>query len=995
MAIHCVSKIVHTKLWTKSGHRRSPMIGPSYDANQPLTDAATGNTIYRKHNDGTVIWHADVVSTNPTCPYGDSTVDPQIRLEGMYNSLLPLITEKSSRFRASFNAALPSEFTREQAIECAYNITKSLSDRFHRPCEFAIHYKKGTPGKKDNIHIHFGLPEWEWENGKWNAKSKNCYINRHTGEYITDGKYYDENGNDVRLPKTTDNAEPIYATDKETGKTVCTNQARGERNKRKWIRRRIDFFTPEQCTWLNDEVDKHINNMLELMMSSDRVQRHSKEVTAKLKKIGRIPRHIGPQSCRTKDQRYHELTAINEEVKRLTTALEENEKSKNNAEMKLSATMSDDSRLAEESTKQEKQLNDVIAEMEVLKLDNSVISYIEKELQPSVMFEREAEDRYKTFLSMKKKMTRPLSDALDHGLRSTNEELAKIKKFPATRRRTARKQFLSRNANMMTTLRNGLQTITEADFTKKIRQRAHRKWNGISGWRKYHYVNNRCGKSNGIIYREYLGLTGTCPKAEFYIPSPLFLPNIKKVQERIQSIANDWQKTMTSDEHLPPVNVAILSEIVSMDAAMTETQPAAIFTLSADYRPTESRRIYEQELQQIEKDEQTEAARKAAEEAARIEAARIAAERTEQERIAREQAEAARKAEAERQERERIERERREVEQRHRQEEERRRQEEAHRIAEERHRQEEQRRKEEAERLAEQKRIEEQHRAEEEKAASVTVATTQGAATSSQTGIEHRPTKRDYYELSDRVSLAKLMFTIDVVRAVLNNEPTICDFRSVLAGIEYYEKKSKNFRRAAEQCGFDYSPIEHQQNELKRVWELVKEQPGSRPAFINQKPTNLIPYEQLNTEEERYKELLRTAQLEKSKLIESLIQIWDIPYKNYENKKRTKYNKEHSSDKGFRKKPLINLKESVEMLRKNFADNTVFFEQLATQSDTDISAYTIPAQEASKLKEQLDESYIYYTMRDKQKSSSLVRKRPSSTKEHNKGKSPDENIKTQ
>ena len=538
---------------------------------------------------------------------------------------------------------------------------------------------------------------------------------------------------------------------------------------------------------------------------------------------------------------------------------------------------------------------------------------------------------------------------------------------------------------MMTSLRNGLHSITELDFTEKIRQRAKEKWRGLSGWRKLNYVQKRFGTISATIYQEYLGLSGNCPDSEKFIPIPLAIPDTQKLQNRIQNVADEWKQSMLSDDHMPPTNVSVLSELLSLEGTVTGTSFDTASVLSADYNPLESKREYEHTIQQIERDEQAEAARKAAEEAARIE----------QERIAKEQAEAARKAEAERQERERIEREHREVEQRRRQEEERRRQEEAHRIAEERHRQEEQRRKEEAERLAEQKRIEEQRRAEEEKAASVTVAATQGAATSSQTGIEHRPTKRDYYELSDRASLAKLMFTIDVVRAVLNNEPTICDFRSVLAGIEYYEKKSKNFRRAVEQCGFDYSPIEHQQNELKRVWELVKEQPGSRPAFINQKPTNLIPYEQLNTEEERYKELLRTAQQEKSKLIESLIQIWDIPYKNYENKKRTKYNKEHSSDKGFRKKPLINLKESVEMLRKNFTDNTVFFEQLATQSDTDISAYTIPAQEASKLKEQLDESYIYYTMRDKQKSSSLVRKRPSSTKEHNKGKSPDTNTKTQ
>lgn len=696
----------------------------------------------------------------------------------------------------------------------------------------------------------------------------------------------------------------------------------------------------------------------------DKVRRPDKTVREQLKAAGLVARHVGPVSYRNRDERYDRITENNNRVKRFEKLLTDNKKMKTEAENEISVSDTDANALDKKIVRQGKKINAVTNEINALEKDrSSVVSYIEDVLQPANVFANEAADRYENYSSMKKGMARPLMQTLEVGLSSTQEEMAKIKNAtPATRRRTARVNFLNRNAGMMTDLHNGLHYITEAYYPEHIRENAREKWRGLSGWKRANYVKSRMGETAAIIYQEYAGLSGNCPDSEKIIPSPLTVPDMTKIQNQAQSLNDNWKQSVLSDDHMPPSNIEILSEMLSLECTVLEISTDGVLLLPDTYNPQMSRQIYERELQQIERDEQAEAARKAAEEAAarreaeRLEAERIAKEkaaeaaRIEQERIAREQAEAVRKAEAERRKRERIEQERREAEQR---------------------------------------------RIEEEKAASVTVAAAQGAATSSQTGIEHRPTKRDYYELSDRASLAKLMFTIDVVRAVLNNEPTICDFRSVLAGIEYYEKKSKNFRRAAEQCGFDYSPIEHQQNELKRVWELVKEQPGSRPAFINQKPTNLIPYEQLNTEEERYKELLRTAQQEKSKLIESLIQIWDIPYKNYENKKRTKYNKEHSSDKGFRKKPLINLKESVEMLRKNFTDNTVFFEQLATQSDTDISAYTIPAQEASKLKEQLDESYIYYTMRDKQKSSSLVRKRPSSTKEHTRGKRPDENTKTQ
>ena len=527
---------------------------------------------------------------------------------------------------------------------------------------------------------------------------------------------------------------------------------------------------------------------------------------------------------------------------------------------------------------------------------------------------------------------------------------------------------------MMTNLHNGLHYITEAYYPEHIRENAREKWRGLSGWKRANYVKSRMGETAAIIYQEYAGLSGNCPESEKIIPSPLTVPDMTKIQNQAQSLNDDWKQSVLSDDHMPPSNIEILSEMLSLECTVLEISTDGILLLPDTYNPQMSRQIYERELQQIERDEQAEAARKAAEEAA----ARREAERLEAERIAKEKA-----AEAARIERERQEAERRRQEEAHRQEEER-------RLA-------EQKRIEEA-RLAEQKRLEEEQRRAEEKrrsaeqqSAAVAVAATQGMA-ASHGEVEHRLTKKDYYELSDRASLAKIRFTIEVVRAVLNVGTT--DFHSVLSGIEYYEKKSKNFKRATEQCGFDYNTIEHQQNELKRVWEIVKDQPGSRPVLINQKPVNLIPSEQLSTMEDQYKERLRTAQQEKSKLIEPLIRRCDISYRTYVNKKRSRYNREHCLDPDFERKQTVTIEQAGKMLRKEFNDNTTVFVQFATQCGLDISAYTIPAQEAAKLKEQLDDSYIYYTMRDKQKSSSLVRKRPSSTKEHNKGKSLDTNTKT-
>ena len=68
MAIHYVSSINHQKLWNRKGVRRSLMIGPSYDADQPLFDEHTKHTIYREHKDGSVVLHTDIVSADSSCP---------------------------------------------------------------------------------------------------------------------------------------------------------------------------------------------------------------------------------------------------------------------------------------------------------------------------------------------------------------------------------------------------------------------------------------------------------------------------------------------------------------------------------------------------------------------------------------------------------------------------------------------------------------------------------------------------------------------------------------------------------------------------------------------------------------------------------------------------------------------------------------------------------------------------------------------------------------
>ena len=893
------------------------MIGPSYDADQQLLDEHTGRTIYRRHTDGTVIWHSNIVSADTSCPYGDASVPSQVRRQNMYNDMYKMMKKDGEQFRAQFNYALPNEVPRETAIACAENIAMSLSERFHRPVDYSIHNKPG------NLHVHISMPEWRWENGHWGSKDRNYYPSK-TGERLYAGdRYTDDNGNDLRIPKMETVALPDgtkieqQATDKKTGRRL-------------WVRKKERFLTPVDCSWIHDQIDHCINFQLFRMQSIDRVRRPDRKTREQLKAAGLVAKHVGPVSYRNRDERYDRITENNNRVRRFEKLLIDNKKMKTEAENEISVSDTDANALDKKIVRQGKKINAVTNEINALEKNrSSVVSYVEDILQPANVFANEAADRYENYSSMKKGMARPLLQSLEVGLSSTQEEMAKIKNAaPATRRRTARMNFLSRNANMMTDLHNGLHYITELDFTEKIRQRAKEKWRGLSGWRKLNYVQKRFGTISATIYQEYLGLSGNCPDSEKFIPIPLAIPDTQKLQNRIQNVADEWKQSMLSDDHMPPTNVSVLSELLSLEGTVTGTSFDTASVLSADYNPLESKREYEHTIQQIERDEQAEAARKAAEEAARIE----------QERIAKEQAEAARKAEAERQERERIEREHREVEQRRRQE--------------------EQRRKEEAERLAEQKRIEEQRRAEEEKAASVTVATTQGAATSSQTGIEHRSTKRDYYELSDRVAIQKARLMVQMARRAI-----ACGtkhFQTIPEGIQYYEIHSQKFTEDAPKYGIDLSQLSDMQSEMKQIWVIVKDEEYKRPAMINQPPENLISLEQLPVEEEHLRGILKKAATEKSDCIARLLPKSTNDYLKYENERRAEYNETHPWHPGDPILLPLQDYEAEAELEKLYLQNTKLFLHSARECGINTDRFLELTDEADRLTSVLNESYVFH-----------------------------------
>ena len=913
--IHFLSKPKHVKCLSADGRRLSPVRTLTYDSGLVLYDRLKGKNYVQLHTDGTQILYSDIFNYCD-CRYTDQSIPVEERISNLANDLYDENKQPGERLIVRFHFALPTNLTDDQLIELTAKIGKEFSQNYSRPIVMCIHKKEGNGTK--NYHCHISLPERVLDpSGKWKTKRSKIYFDTR-GNHIYNKEYYDNvTGWDIRRPTIDLSLVPrdangnlikneIYARNSVTGHYLY--QKRAERGKRIWDcdTHHGKWLESKDLIKMHDDLDICMNEFFVENSIDDHVIRRERAVTKMLKDAGMRYEKIGPnptpehrERVVDNNKRYNAFAdALEQNLAEERTLLTENEIVKlriDSSTKKINALHTNESELRSKLQKMER--------------INPITKYVETILQPADTFVNEAAGRYEKYSSMKKGLARPLLQTLEVGLSSTQEEMAKIKTTaPTTKRGTARMNFLSRNAGMMTDLRNGLHYITEAFFPEQIRENASKRWRGLTGWKRLNYVKKRFGETASVIYKEYLRLEGDCPDSEKIIPSPLTVPDMTKIQNQAQSLNDDWKQSVLSDDHIPPSNIEILSEMLSLEGTVLEISTDGVLLLPDTYNPQMSRQIYERELQQIERDEQAEAARKAAEEAA----ARREAERLETERIAKEKA-----AEAAR-----IEQERRKAEQR--------------RIEEEKRRSAEQ----------------------QSASAATTITVAQGAATSSQTGIEHRSTKRDYYELSDRVAIQKLRFMVQMTRRAIAGGTE--HFQTMLDGIQYYEIHSQKFTEDAKKYGMDLSQLSDMQSEMKQIWVIVKDEEYKRPAMINQPPENLISLEQLTAEEAHLQDIIKRAGMEKETCIEPLLLESTGKYMQYENQKRIQYNYSHAWKPNFKRQPALMYEDAEQQLRQIYEENTDFFFQSAKKHNISTKKFQKLSDEADKLTSVLNESYVFH-----------------------------------
>lgn len=626
MAYHYLGDIQHVTCQTASGQRRSPLSDISYNSGQELTDEYTGRVHHRQHTDGTDIVATDIVSADTSCPYGDTSVSSARRREQMYNELYRLNKVNTERIYWKTTVALPNMINDEQLITTAQDIAMSFSAYFNRPVDYSVHRKPATKNKPINCHVHIAVPERKYSHGKWGAKSVSYYINR-DDTINTQKQYKDENGNDVREPRTINNKEPVYAID-ENGHEYCVNQLRDSNGRRKWKMQNVEGLTREDVSWMHEEIDRIQDRYLK-EVGLEPVKRNDRRTTQELKDLGVKAVHIGKRDNEAKGENYREKVAINEQYKRIANSM-------NNSYAKLDTAVRElkDTERAEAEAKEQldsaiKNVEKVEAELQQERelAEQATIAYVEETLQPEENYIKKIEKEFKKALTLVDKNLSVLRNIADKKIDAITKELTASSKSEQTEKDKLINDFISTNRQHWKTYRNAIDKIENPTITS-VKKLARKQWYRCPGWKRCEYVRQTAGNDSAYVYKQYLSLKDDSVK-EPKDNTPLKVVTCEEVVadviKSIPSLQSQVDKNKSAIENaeaitaevrgaeqthgkaelfIPPMNgdaLALWASIPDRMVTMMEEKQSNVIRPLQDYLPARDRFIFETKLHALEK----------------------------------------------------------------------------------------------------------------------------------------------------------------------------------------------------------------------------------------------------------------------------------------------------------------------------------------------------------------------------------------------------------
>lgn len=573
-------KVKHRTCQTLSGRRRSPVYGPSYDADMELLDAVSGRTIYRPHRDGTYVIYSDIFSADADCRYTDKSVSLQERRAALWNDLYAENKTNKERIAAYGEIAIPNDISDEEMIALTKRLGEYFATTYKRPCDLSIHKKPG------NNHVHFSLPEREYKRGKWLAKRKKFYKDMN-GNIIRDKNYYDERGWDIRKPKIDKKRVPKgadpYARNPETGDYLY--QKLGDRNRKQWEddTREGKFLEPEELTALHNNVDDIVNGFLHEQGYGVTVKRNRPEVTKLVRDLGIGQIRIPTQDYKTNSSVVEEIRQKNDRNRMLQQALEDIIDKSDLAEINL--YIAEDEKMKADALadlyKEERQVEQRNLSQAEMEYQTALKKYVENELHPEDIYVTDCMQSYQEALHFKEQQCTAAETILIAGAAATDREIEILEKQAELSERENNKlEFYRKNKASYEFAVKEVSRIRKINKSEEMRTFHQNTWRGLSGWKRANYIYRNVSKDAGILYRDYLLYNGeikhennlnvslpakvTFESALSSVIKGKAVPGIKSQLDRsltaMQNAQNAaatslecWKNNANADLHLPPI----------------------------------------------------------------------------------------------------------------------------------------------------------------------------------------------------------------------------------------------------------------------------------------------------------------------------------------------------------------------------------------------------------------------------------------------------------
>ena len=638
MSIHYLGDIKYVSGKTKNGLYRSPLREISYNSGQELKDYETGRTHNRPHTDGTIIIDNGIVSADPGCEYGNTSVSSKTRREKLYYTLYCMNKNKAERIYAHTVIALSNQFSDEQLQVVAKAIGISFSRKFGRPFDYAIHKKPATLKKPANNHMHVAWPMRTYENGKFNEqKSVSYYVNM-DGSINYEKKYKDENGLDVRKPRITKDAPIGHEYDRDDDGNYIY-QFRDKKGRRKWCMKEVTDLSKKDLEWMHDEIDRIQNNYFEKYKIDDKVKRNDKRVTKDLREAGIKAAHIGKRDSVIHDDSYYEKLSQNisyDFVRNSLTETYEQIDKINDKEIE-----SEQREIAADVYYEEAKLNTEYQEIKhsqlVNKTKNTAKKYVAEALPEKEIINRIVQRNQKEFEKISNRNHVFLSrfkGVLETGIAATVADINALKQKKAlSLKEKAKLDLYKNNLKQMEILNRGLTGMISENKQNtrydEIAQSTVKSWKTSSENEKLRLVKSVIGEKEFKVFcfvnnidvesikqknttsadGSFINSIKACPIPRIkiiYNNNETVSQNINRITDNIiENMEND----LLSEMHQPPTNLDMLLVLATNPEKFLENISGnnsnkyyyPVFT--KNYDPTQAQNYYLQLLPELEQKE--------------------------------------------------------------------------------------------------------------------------------------------------------------------------------------------------------------------------------------------------------------------------------------------------------------------------------------------------------------------------------------------------------